>query len=380
MHRLDEASAAALCGEAVILPCVAWACCDVIAGCEQVRDFDRAGEWCGRMGEFCERHGIALPLHVCKAKYAGVLTWQGRWDEAEAELHQAVDGIATARPPLVGDALVRLGELRRRQGRLEEAEELFTRWEHKPLAVLGRAELALERGDTADAAELADRYLRRFPDPRRIERCAGLELVIRAQLKLEAWERVDTARAELRARAATAGTRPVQAAVLATQGRVQAASGDLDAARCSFEDVIDLLGGAGAPYEIARVRLELAGVLAELGRDRRALEETEAALAAFRQLGAGSEQGRAEALGSRLRHRLGVADSAGSVVGPIAQLSPREREVVVLVADGLTNREIAGRLVLSEHTVHRHVTSILRKLRLPSRAAAASLATRHGMT
>ncbi|MGH2626629.1 MAG: hypothetical protein ACRDHY_08280 [Anaerolineales bacterium] len=68
MRRLDEATAAALSGEAEILPCVAWACCYLIAACEQVRDYDRAGEWCGRVSEFCERHGIALPLHVCKAK------------------------------------------------------------------------------------------------------------------------------------------------------------------------------------------------------------------------------------------------------------------------------------------------------------------------
>jgi DNA-binding NarL/FixJ family response regulator len=61
-------------------------------------------------------------------------------------------------------------------------------------------------------------------------------------------------------------------------------------------------------------------------------------------------------------------------------LTPREREVLVLVAEGLTNRDIAKRLVVSEHTVHRHVTNILHKLGLPSRAAAATVATRHGLT
>jgi len=65
--------------------------------------------------------------------------------------------------------------------------------------------------------------------------------------------------------------------------------------------------------------------------------------------------------------------------GPLGELSRREVEVLALVAEGLTNHEIAERLVLSEHTVHRHVTNILRKLRLPSRTAAASLAARHGL-
>jgi DNA-binding NarL/FixJ family response regulator len=63
----------------------------------------------------------------------------------------------------------------------------------------------------------------------------------------------------------------------------------------------------------------------------------------------------------------------------LAALTPRELDVVALLTTGLTNAEIATRLTVSEHTVHRHVTSILRKLRLPSRAAAAALASRHGL-
>ena len=63
----------------------------------------------------------------------------------------------------------------------------------------------------------------------------------------------------------------------------------------------------------------------------------------------------------------------------LASVTPREREVLSLLAAGLTNREIAGRLVVSEHTVHRHVTNILRKLGLPSRTAAAAHAVRHGL-
>jgi LuxR family transcriptional regulator, maltose regulon positive regulatory protein len=67
------------------------------------------------------------------------------------------------------------------------------------------------------------------------------------------------------------------------------------------------------------------------------------------------------------------------VESPLAQLSKRELEVLALVAEGLTNLEIADRLVLSEHTVHRHVTNLLRKLGLPSRAAASTLAGRYGL-
>jgi DNA-binding NarL/FixJ family response regulator len=119
-------------------------------------------------------------------------------------------------------------------------------------------------------------------------------------------------------------------------------------------------------------------VLIAGGRSTEARPEVEAALGAFRQLGARTEMARAEAM----LERLDPADLASLPevsVGPLDSLSRREREVLALVAEGLTNHEIAGRLTLSEHTVHRHVTNILRKLRLPSRAAAASLAVRHGL-
>jgi DNA-binding CsgD family transcriptional regulator len=206
-----------------------------------------------------------------------------------------------------------------------------------------------------------------------------LELAIRADLQLEAFDRADTALTELRALAARAGTRPLRAAVLAAQGRVEAARGELDAARCSLEDALDLLGGSGAQHEIARLRLELAGVLITLGRDSRARTEADAALDTFRQLGASTETARAEALRSQLPREPVCADD-GRPPGPLHELTPREREVLVLVAEGLTNRDIAKRLVVSEHTVHRHVTNILHKLGLPSRAAAATVATRHGLT
>src|SRR5262249_7010562 len=153
-----------------------------------------------------------------RAKYAGVLTWQGRWEEAERELRSAVEGLGASRPAMVGDALARLGELRRRQGRLEEAEELFARCEGYPRAVLGRAALALDHGQPEEAAELADRYLRRFPDPARVQRCAGLEVAVRAHAQLGNVDRARETMEQLREIASRLQTQPLQAAVLAAEG------------------------------------------------------------------------------------------------------------------------------------------------------------------
>src|SRR5262249_15514324 len=101
--------------------------------------------------------------------------------------------------------------------------------------------------------------------------------------------------------------------------------------------------------------------------------ELEAALAAFREMGADADRDRAETMLEKHRNTNPAID------GPLAKLSARELEVLGLVAEGLTNHDIARRLVLSEHTVNRHVANILRKLGLNSRTAAATLAGRHGL-
>jgi len=151
------------------------------------------------------------------------------------------------------------------------------------------------------------------------------------------------------------------------------AAGNHQQARTSFEDAADLFARCGAPFEHGRARLELARSLAALGRRDAAEQEIKAALAAFRALGAVREMDRAAAL-------LTVATSqpvdAAAVPGP-SHLTGRESEVLRLIAQGLSDKGIAGRLHLSEHTVQRHVSNILTKLDLPSRSAAAAYAVRH---
>jgi DNA-binding CsgD family transcriptional regulator len=372
MRRLDEATTVALAGEASLLYCVAWACCYLISACERVRDYERAAQWCARVGDFCSQHEIFL-LNTCRAHYASVLSWQGRWEEAESQLSAAVGGLQSSRPPMVGDALARLGELRRRQGRPAEAEELFARSGTHTLSLLGRAALALDRDQPAEAAELADRYLRRFPGPGRVERSAGLEVSARALARLGEHERATEALGELREIAARARMRPILAAVCSSEGTLAVACGDHDAARRSFEDALDLLAACDAPFETGRVRLDLAATLSALGRSDQARREIEAAITDFRAMGADWERGRAETMLAKLDKKNGTLPPE-VMDGPLRGLSRRELEVLGLVAEGLKNRDIAERLVLSEHTVNRHVANILRKLGVSSRAAAASLA------
>ena len=105
--------------------------------------------------------------------------WRGSWDEAERELTNACDELAVCRPGMTSDGLARLGELRRRQGRLDEAASLFDRSGGHPIATLG-ARRSHTTADRQTAIELAERHLRRLPVKNRMERAAALELLIRA--------------------------------------------------------------------------------------------------------------------------------------------------------------------------------------------------------
>jgi LuxR family maltose regulon positive regulatory protein len=377
MRRLDESTAAALGGEVKLMVCSAWTCCYLISTCERVRDMDRAGQWSVRVADFCQQNEIGLPFGYCKAHYGAVLTWQGRWEEAERELREAADELLANRPPTAGDALVRLAELRWRQGRIDEAEELFARCEGHTLTPLYRGMAALDAGDAQEAAELADRYLRRYPLRGRIERFPGLELTARAASRLGSLDRAEDALAELREIAPRLGTRPARAGHLGAEGAVAAARGAHDDARRCFEDALDALAPTEAPFETARLRLELAATLRALSRLPAAERQVKTALATFRELGATAEIGRAETMLERLRRRGAAPED---VAGPLRELSRRELEVLELVAEGLTNQAIADRLVISEHTVHRHVSNILGKLDAPTRSAATALAVQHGLT
>lgn len=366
MRCLDEATAAALGGEFEELQPVCWTCCYLIYACERVRDFDRAGQWCKRVEEFTARMRIQFVNGVCRAHYAAVLTWHGEWAKAEEVLVQARHDLASTRPPWATEATVRLADLRRRQGRLHEAERLFSEAEWHPLAVLGAAELYLDRGCAGGAIPLAERLLRQLPVENKTQRAAALELMVRAQA---ARGEADTARtylAELRDVVEAVPTDPLRAALGVCEGVTARAAGERDAARASLEDAVTLFAAGGAPFEAARARLELADCLGEQGERDAAARHARAAGEALERLGAAGQAERARELVDR-------SSGPGRRGGP---LSRRELEVLRLVSQGLTDREIAAALVLSQHTVHRHVSNIYAKLGCSTRAAAVTKASR----
>jgi DNA-binding CsgD family transcriptional regulator len=379
LRELDEVSAAILAGELTDRVLIALAGCYLIGACDRVRDHARAVQWCERVKDYSRKWGLKPLCAVCRTQYASVCMWRGSWDEAERELTNACDELAICRPGMTTDGLARLGELRRRQGRLDEAAALFDRCGSHPIASLGRAALALDRGDPRHATELAERHLRRMPAKNRTERAAALEPLIRAQTAVGLAPEVERSRValdELRSIAADAQTPPLRASASLGAGLIAFAAGEFNRARTDLEDAVDLFEQSSAPFEVALARLDLASVMEKLGRVDAAAGEVGRAIDLLLRLDARLEATRAQALRDRLLSpQLPKAAGGRGMSG----LTTREVEVLRLIANGLSNQAIADRLCISEHTVHRHVANNLSKLEVASRSAAVAHAARLGL-
>jgi non-specific serine/threonine protein kinase len=269
----------------------------------------------------------------------------------------------------VGTALANAGEPGLAEERLRESLTIADELGDVPTsAVCCRAlgELALADGRPDEATALFERSRALWSE---IGMTSGVAMVAH-RLGLIMIERGDLERAselvlEALAHTGAIGNRTLRALLLPTAAVL--------AARRSPGVAAATLCGA------ARAELEAVGVFLEPPEEQ-TLYEAESSL---RSALDGEELAAAEARGgaltetdqTRLVERL-LAPPRREAAGP---LTPRELDVVRLIAAGLTNGEIAERLVLSEHTVHRHVANILRKLGVSSRAAAASHATRAGL-
>ena len=364
---LDEGTAAATAGELYDPIAIGSCCCNMIIACERSRDFDRAGQWCQQLAAFCERTGHRPLLALCRAHHGTVLMMRGEWAEAEEKLAWAADALTILRPPLAGYARARLAQLRRRQGRPREARALLAQAGTHVLAPLVLAELSLDEDDPPGALGHAERYLRGLGGGQPIESAAALELFVPIRIRLGELPAAREAHAQLMTIADAVGTDQLRASERCAAGRIALAERDYGSARAALEDAMELYLRCVTPFEAAQVRLELARALAEQDRAAAGLEHVLAARAIFEQLGADRSARQADKLVGKLGGRSSAAKRAG--------MTRREIEVLSLVAQGLSNRQIAERLVVSEHTVHRHLANIYARLGVSSRAAAVALAS-----
>ncbi|MFC5728078.1 MULTISPECIES: helix-turn-helix transcriptional regulator [Nocardioides] len=364
LAHLDQAMAAATGEEAATFEAVARTCCSLVLACDLAGDDDRVRHWGKVMEGYVHRHNELPILTFCPTCEADLLRSADRPGESEAELAYALAELAkTGQRSRCVDPAVRLSRLRLAQGRVEEAEEALVGYGGSPTAVRADAAVRLARGEAAAAVALLMRQLSL------ISRSGLLAVPLLAQLveaQLADGDNVGarTTAAELQGLAAQTGNARVTAIAAAAAGRVALATAAPQAVEL-LERGAELFGRLRMPYEEARTRLALATAL----RSQEAVlavVEAQSALKAFERLGSRNESDRAAAL---LRD-LGVRGRTGPK--DVGLLTEREQEVLRLLAQGLTNREIGTRLFLSAKTVEHHVSAVLRKLGAKTRTEAAA--------
>ena len=358
LRCVEESTSLALGGEFTDAAAPGWALCHNVVVWADLGDFAQAEQWCRAMQQFASTWRARHFFGSCRLAYGDVLATQGDWPSAEEELVSAREDLRATKPGLAAPSAVRLGELRVRQGRLDEARALFEEALPAPAAMLALADLDLRAGDTHAATDAAERVLRRLSDDNLLERLPALELVARSRSASGDHAGALSAATEVERESGRLGTPYLRGRGLAVRAEVALAAGDLDDARRNAEDACDLFSEASAPFEQAGARLTLAEALRGLGRTDRADAEARAANESLALLGA----------------RTPTGDGATA-----ATLSSRELDILRLVAAGLSDARIAERLFLSPHTVHRHVANIRTKLDVASRAAAVADATRRGL-
>ena len=368
MTLLDEAMAIAVGGEASDPLAIGDTCCTTLVACDRLADFEHAADWCRTVVEFTGRRGYT-PLHSwCRTIYAGVLIATGEWPRAEQELQAA---LATIKAMGAGgrDAfpLGRLAELRIRQGRLGEAEVLLAGHEDDPQTLGAAVGLALARGEPSLACARALRGLEATGDDPALL-AALLPICAEALIASGEGERAAAVAARMRGLGERLDRANLIALAQFADARIAAAYDDADRARPLFESALEIFGELRMPLEAGRARLELA----RIAEPELALIHARAALAAFERLGA---RGYADECAAFLRERGASGRSGVRLEG---ELTGREREVLGLLAEGLSNRAIGERLFISPKTAEHHVGRILGKLGLKSRAEAAAYAVRGG--
>ncbi len=365
LSLLDEAMVAVTAGE--VSPVMAGGVyCSVLEACGEILDLRRAQEWTTALERWYASQPDLVPFRGhCLLRRAEILELHGNWQQAWEQARQACEQLSHAKSKAVlGAAFYRVAELHRLRGEFNEAEETYrkaSQWERTPQPGLAQLRLAQGQLDSANAAIRNVAESVRDPGQRARVLDAYVEIVLAAN-------DIPAARAgatELKEIARRLNAPMVQAMRWRAEGRVLLAEENARAALAALRKSLIAWLDLEAPYEAARTRV-LVGLASRALEDHEAAgQELEAAREEFEKIGAAPSA-----------HRVLELKRKPARGSSVTSLSPREIEVLKLVASGKTNRGIAGELRISEKTVARHVSNIFNKLDLSSRAAATAYAYR----
>ena len=363
LRRMDEALAGVMADE--VTPVTAGRVyCSTIEACQEVSDFGRAGDWTRALTTWCDAQpGLVAYTGQCATHRGQLLRLHGAYPDAVEELERAVERyVADGGDPALGLANYERGETHRLRGEYDAAEAAFSSaTEHGHPAQPGRALLWLAQ-DRRDAATAAiRRLLAERQDP--VRRSQILAAAVDILVATGDTDRAGPLAEELRGIGEAFGCTALQAAGQHAVATVDLANGAAEPALQVARRAVQAWAQLSAPYEVARSRILVGRALRLLGDEESAVVDLTTARKSLAALGADPAAKEAEAL-------LGGQKAPGG-------LSPREVEVLRLVAAGDSNPEIAAQLVLSEKTVARHLSNIFVKLDVGSRTAAAVFAHEH---
>jgi DNA-binding CsgD family transcriptional regulator len=335
--------------------------CQLMSLFLELADLQRARAWTEATERWCRQHShAAMFTGICRVHRAQLLHLEGALQDAERSAAQACRDLADMNVDAVAAAHYELGELRRRRGDLAGAERSYVR-AHE----LGRdpqpgmALVRLAQGRPTAARRAVEAALTATDQPLRRVPLLTAQTTIADHLGDA--EQAGRAADELFTIAERFASPGLVAAARQAAGTARLLAGEADRA-------LPLLREAQGRWRDLDVRGEAATVQLAVARALDAVGDADSAE-------------RERSLATEVLTGLGIVTSTGQSGGrrDTAGLTPREREVLALVATGDTNAGIASRLVLSERTVERHLSNVFRKLGVSSRTEAARFAFVNGL-